>query len=61
MKDDLANEQDAMRLGTRQRLPLQAAPITRGVVSSAISSDAGAEASDYNDPAYFFLNWPTAV
>jgi hypothetical protein len=61
MNKDTENEQGTVTLGARQRLPLQAAPIMRGLVSSAISSDAGVEASDYNDPVYFFLNWPASV
>jgi hypothetical protein len=42
-------------------LPLQAEPVSRKAVGAAISGDAGVEASDYNDPVYFFINWPSAV
>jgi hypothetical protein len=34
---------------TTQRLPLQAAPVVRSVVGSAISADAGVEACDNNN------------
>ncbi len=42
-------------------LPVQAEPVSRRIVGAAISGDAGLEASDYNDPVYFFLNWPASV
>jgi hypothetical protein len=57
----MQNEQNAVTPETAQHLPLQAAPVMRTVVNSAISSDAGVEASDYNDPSYFFLNWPVSA
>jgi hypothetical protein len=57
----MQNEQNASTSETTQHLPLQAAPVMRTVVNSAILSDAGVEASDYNDPVYFFLNWPASV
>jgi len=57
----MRNEQNETKLENTQRLPLQAAPIMRAVVNSALSSDTGVEASDYNDPVYFFLNWPASV
>jgi hypothetical protein len=46
---------------TKQHLPPQAEPVSRKAVGAAISGDAGVEASDYNDPTYFFLNWPSSV
>jgi hypothetical protein len=57
----MQNEQNEAKLEITQRLPLQAAPIMRTVVNSAISGNMGVEASDYNDPSYFFLNWPVSV
>ncbi len=57
MHDDVPVAESA----TRQRLPSQSEPVIRTVVASVLSADAGAEASDYNDPSYFFLNWPTSV
>lgn len=57
----MQNEQNAVTPENARYLPLQAAPVMRTVVNSAISSDAGVEASDYNDPVYFFLNWPASV
>lgn len=57
----MQNEQNAVIPETTRHLPLQAAPVIRAVVNSAISGDAGVEASDYNDPVYFFLNWPASV
>jgi hypothetical protein len=38
--------QDEVELEATQRLPLQSAPVTRTVVNSAISGDAGVEACD---------------
>jgi len=38
--------QDEVKSETTQRLPLQAAPVMRTVVNSAISGDAGVEACD---------------
>jgi hypothetical protein len=38
--------QSEMELGVDQRLPLQAAPVMRTVVNSAVSGDVGVEASD---------------
>jgi hypothetical protein len=38
---------------TTQRLPLQAAPVVRTVVGSAISADAGVEACDNNNNPIF--------
>ena len=49
------------RLPNHQRLPQQSAPVMRRLLGSAISGEAGVEASDYNDPVYFFLNWPASV
>lgn len=57
----MQNEQNKISPENAQRLPLQAGPVMRAVVNSAISSDAGVEASDYNDPSYFFLNWPVSA
>ena len=56
----MKNEQDDVR-ESLHRLPSQAAPVLRSVVASAVSGEAGVEASDYNDPVYFFLNWPASV
>jgi hypothetical protein len=42
-------------------LPSQAEPVSRKAFGAAINGDVGVEASDYNDPAYFFLNWPSSV
>jgi len=41
--------QDEVKSETTQRLPLQAAPVMRAVVNSAISGDAGVEACDNNN------------
>jgi hypothetical protein len=57
----MENERNETRLEDTQRLPLQAAPVMRTVVNSAISGNLGVEPSDYNDPVYFFLNWPASV
>jgi hypothetical protein len=57
----MQNAQIELNPENTQRLPLQAGPVMRTVVNSAISSDAGVEASDYNDPSYFFLNWPVSA
>ncbi|MGH9445973.1 MAG: hypothetical protein ACRD3O_09620 [Terriglobia bacterium] len=57
----MQNEQKTVTPDATQQLPLQAAPVMRTVVNSAISSEGGVEASDYNDPVYFFLNWPASV
>jgi len=57
----MENEQNEIKSENTQRLPLQTGPVMRRVVNSAISSDTGVEASDYNDPSYFFLNWPVSA
>jgi hypothetical protein len=57
----MQNEQNEVTLENTPRLPLQSAPVMRTVVNSAISGNMGVEASDYNDPVYFFLNWPASV
>ncbi len=61
MQNEMQNERRELTPETTLRLPLQAEPIVRTVVSSIVSGDAGVEASDYNDPVYFFLNWPASV
>lgn len=45
----------------KQHLPSQAPPVVREVAGSAMSASAGVEANDYNDPVYFFLNWPSSL
>lgn len=57
----MQNSLNELKPENTQRLPLQAGPVMRTVVNSAISSDTGMEASDYNDPSYFFLNWPVSA
>ncbi|MGH9445972.1 MAG: hypothetical protein ACRD3O_09615 [Terriglobia bacterium] len=58
----MQNDQNELKPENSQRLPLQAGPVTRTVANPAISGDAGVEASgDYNDPSYFFLNWPVSA
>jgi hypothetical protein len=57
----MQNEHNEVTLENTPRLPLQSAPVMRTVVNSAISGNMGVEASDYNDPVYFFLNWPASV
>ncbi len=55
-------EKDAATVEVVQRLPLQVEPVIRTAVGRSICGDAGVEASsDYNDPEYFFLNWPASV
>lgn len=57
----MQNEQNEAMPETIRRFPVQAAPVMRTLVSSAVSGDAGVDACDYNDPTYFFLNWPAAL
>lgn len=57
----MQNEQNKLNSEPTQHLPLQAPPVTRAVVNSILTCTAGLEASDYNDPVYFFLNWPASV
>jgi hypothetical protein len=53
---------DDPKASRQQRLPLQAAPVERGVLNEVRSGESGVEASgDYNDPEYFFLNWPVSA
>jgi hypothetical protein len=42
----MRNEENEVKVETAQRFPLQAAPVLRRVVDSAISGGAGVEASD---------------
>jgi hypothetical protein len=55
----MQHDGSAVETATSQHLPPQAEPVSRKAAGAAISGDAGLEASDYNDPTYFFLNWPT--
>lgn len=58
----MEGDQNEVRPQETRRLPLQAGPVTRTVVNSTISRDAAVEAAgDYNDPEYFFLNWPVSL
>jgi hypothetical protein len=45
--------QNDMQPETTQRLPLQAAPVMRTMVNSAISGDVGVEACDNNNNPMF--------
>ena len=54
----MENKKSELNRESIQRLPPQAALVMRTVANSAISGGVGVEASDYNDPSYFFLNWP---
>jgi len=45
--------QNEVKTETTQRLPLQAEPVMRTVVNSAISGDLGAEACDNNNNPIF--------
>jgi hypothetical protein len=60
MRDE-HDERNELNAEQTQRLPQQSAPVMRRLLGSAISGEAGVEASDYNDPSYFFLNWPSSV
>jgi len=42
----MQNEENEVKVETAQRFPLQAAPVLRRVVNSAISGGAGVEACD---------------
>jgi hypothetical protein len=57
----MKKEESIETMAIGERLPAQAAPVRRAVLGSAIATDGGVEASDYNDPVYFFLNWPASV
>lgn len=57
----MQDEQSEVKSKAAERFPLQAAPVMRTLVNSAISGDAGVETCDYNDPVNFFLNWPAAL
>ena len=45
--------ENEVKVETTQRLPQQVAPVTRTVVNSAISGDAGVEACDNNNNPMF--------
>lgn len=57
----MQSDRNEAKLEATERFPLQAAPVMRTLVNSGVSGDAGVQACDYNDPVYFFLNWPAAV
>ena len=58
----MSRDEDERVRNSGPRSPPQAEPVARTVVRSGLCADGGVEpCGDYNDPEYFFLNWPVAA